>query len=159
MAKTIHSLNGLTPADSLRTANIRIRNEKIRKRAQAVHVRSGALFIDEFSQLQSVLYHANNLFWTVARQPRYNLDLGYYARLRETAGCVSKMILSGDNLQLPPVPPYSSLLAPLEGTSDEHNVGAAMFANIDQVFVLETMMRFQDPVLKIFLEKMRTVGG
>ena len=28
MAKTIHSLNSLTPADSLRTSNIRIRNEK-----------------------------------------------------------------------------------------------------------------------------------
>jgi hypothetical protein len=159
MAKTIHGLNGLTPADSLRTATIRIHNEKTRRRTQAVHVRSGALFIDEFSQLQAMLYHANNLFWSVARQPRYNLKLEDYARPRETAGRVSKIILSGDHLQLPPVPGSSSLLASLDGTSDEHKAGAAMFANIEQVFVLETMMRFRDPVLIKILEKMRTLGG
>ena len=34
-----------------------------------------------------------------------------------------------------------------------------MFASIEQVFELETMMRFRDPVLRQILEKMRTPGG
>mgnify|MGYP001413582745 CR=1 FL=1 len=126
---------------------------------QAIHVRAGALFIDEFSQLQATLGHANNLFWTIARLPRYNLKLEDYAKPRETAGRVSKLTLSGDHLQVPPVPKSTSLLAPLEGTTDEHKVGAAMFANIGHVFVLETMMRFRDPILRAVLEKMRMPGG
>ena len=158
-AKTVHSLNGIKPSDSLRTINIRIRTDAMRKRTQAVHNRSGALFIDEYGQLQAQLYHANNLLWTVARQSRYNLTLEDYAKPRETAGRISKLSLSGDHLQLPPVPKSASLHANIEGTNDEHKAGAAMFASIEQVFVLETMKRFHDPVLKRILEKMRTPGG
>ena len=158
-AKTVHSLNGIKPSDSLRTINIRIRTDAMRKRTQAVHNRSGALFIDEYGQLQAQLYHANNLLWTVARQSRYNLTLEDYAKPRETAGRISKLSLSGDHLQLPPVPKSASLHANIEGTNDEHKAGAAMFASIEQVFVLETMMRFHDPVLKRILEQMRTPGG
>ena len=85
-AKTVHSLNGFKAQDSLRTVNVRIRTDTMRKRTQAVHVKSGALFIDEYGQLQTALYHANNLLWTIARQPIYNLKLENYARPRETAG-------------------------------------------------------------------------
>ena len=34
-----------------------------------------------------------------------------------------------------------------------------MFAGIESVFLMETMMRFTDPVLRSILEKMRTPGG
>ena len=34
-----------------------------------------------------------------------------------------------------------------------------MFAGIKNVFLMETMMRFTDPVLRTILEKMRTPGG
>ena len=34
-----------------------------------------------------------------------------------------------------------------------------MFASIEQVFELETMMRFRDPLLRQILEKKRTPGG
>ena len=158
-AKTMHALSGFRPSDSLRTVNIRIRTDTMRKRTQAVHVKCGALFIDEYSQLPTPLYHANNLLWTIARQSRYNLKLEDYHRPRETTGRISKCILSGDHLQLPPVPKSTSLLANIEGTTDEQKVGAAMFASIEQVFELETMMRFRDPVLRQILEKMRTPGG
>ena len=67
--------------------------------------------------------------------------------------------MSCDHLHLPPVPKSASLLADIEGTSDEQKAGAAMFASIEQVFQLETMMRFRDPVLRQVLEKMRTPGG
>ena len=158
-AKTMHALNGFTPADSLRTANIRIRTDRMRKRTQAVHIKSGALFIDEYGQLQCQLWHANNLLWSIARQPRYNLRLDDYALPREICGRISKIHLSGDHLQLPPVPKSTSLLADIEGTSNEHKAGAAMFASIEQVFELQTMMRFSDPVLIEMLRKMRTPGG
>ena len=41
---------------------------------------------------------------------------------------------SQDHLQLPPVPASSSMLATLEGTSDEHKVGAKIFRNAELVF-------------------------
>ena len=57
------------------------------------------------------------------------------------------------------MPKSTSLLADIEGTSNEHKAGAAMFASIEQVFELQTMMRFSDPVLIEILRKMRTPGG
>ena len=68
-------------------------------------------------------------------------------------------IMGGDELQLPPVPMEASLLAPLEGTSDEHKAGAAIFANLKHVYRLSTAMRFDDPVLISILQKMRTPSG
>ena len=109
--------------------------------------------MDEYGQLQTTLYHANCILWTIARQTRYDLKLQDYAKPRETAGRISKMIMSGDHLQLPPVPKKTQLLANIEGTSDEHKASAAMFASIEQVFELETMMRIHDPVLRKILEK------
>ena len=58
-AKTMHALNGLNPSDSLRTVNIRIRTDAMRKRTQAVHVKCRALFFDEYSQSATTLYHAS----------------------------------------------------------------------------------------------------
>ena len=152
-AKTVHSLNGFRPSDSLRTVNIRIRTDAMRKRTQAVHMKCGALLIDEYGQLQTTLFHASCLLWTLAREARCKLKRENYSQPREIAGRISKLVLSGDHLQLPPVPKTASLLAIIEGTSDEHKAGAAMFASIEHVFELETMMRFRDPILRQILEK------
>ena len=129
-------------SDSLRTVNIRIRTDAMRRRTQAVHVKCGALFLDEYSQLPTTLYHAHNLLWTLAREPVYDLKREDYAKPRETAGRISKVIHSGDHLQLPPVPKSASLLANIDGTSDEHKAGAAMFASIEQVFQLIAVKHF-----------------
>ena len=118
-AKTVHALNKFRPCDSLRTVNIRIRTDAMGKRTQAVHVRCGALFVDEYGQLPTPLCHASNLLWTIARQSRYNLKLENYHKPRETAGRISKQILSGDHLQLPPVPKATSLLADIEHSTNE----------------------------------------
>ena len=67
--------------------------------------------------------------------------------------------VAGDELQLPPVPKEASLLAPLEGCSDEHKAGVAIFAGMKHVYGLTTTMRFDDPVLISILAKMRTPGG
>ena len=65
----------------------------------------------------------------------------------------------GDHLQLPPVPKKNSMLAPLEGTSQEHRVGASIFRQARYVFQSQQLMRFNDPVLIQILNTMRTVGG
>ena len=101
-AKTVHALNGFRPSDSLRTVNIHIRTDTMRRRTQAVHVRSGAIFIDEYGHLRTTLFHANCVLWTIARQASYSLKLENYVRPRETTGLISKLLLSGDHLQLPP---------------------------------------------------------
>ena len=76
------------------------------------------------------------------------MKLQDYAAPREIAGRVSQFVLSGDHLQLPPVPAAESLLAPIDGASDERKAGAAMFAGIENVLLMETMMRFTDPILR-----------
>ena len=66
---------------------------------------------------------------------------------------------SGDHLQLPPVPESSSLLAPLEGVTNEHKVGASIFRNAELVFQFQKAMRFSDADQIAILETMRTPGG
>ena len=51
------------------------------------------------------------------------------------------------------------MLTPLEGTSDEHRVGAKIFRNVDLVFQFDKAMRFTDQTLIQILEAMRTPGG
>ena len=48
------------------------------------------------------------------------------------------------------------MLAPLQGTSNEHKAGANIFRNADMVFQFEKMMRFIDKSLIEILEVMRT---
>ena len=54
------------------------------------------------------------------------------------------------------MPATESLLAPIDGASDEHKAGTAMLAGIEHVLLMETMMRFNDHVLRSILETMRT---
>ena len=53
----------------------------------------------------------------------------------------------------------ASLLAPVEGTSDEHKAGVRIFGSLRQVYRLSTAMRFDDDELITILAKMRTPGG
>ena len=92
------------------------------------------------------------------RLPRL-YDLTRYAEPSETMGKISFFVMCGDHLQLPPVPKSSGLLAPLDGTSDEHKVGASIFNRVHYHFEMHTMKRFEDPVLVSILQKMRHAGG
>ena len=67
--------------------------------------------------------------------------------------------VAGDELQMPPVPAQVSLLAPIEGTSNEQKTGVKIFNTFTHVYRLTTQMRFEDEVLKKILTKMRQAGG
>ena len=71
----------------------------------------------------------------------------------EIFGKISFLALCGDHLQLPPVPKSSGLLAPLEGVSEEHKVGASMFSRMHFLFEMHTMKRFTDATLISILQK------
>ena len=58
-----------------------------------------------------------------------------------------------------PCQKQQSLLAKIDGASDEHKAGTAMFAGIEHVFLMDRMMRFTDPVLRGILENMSTPCG
>ena len=96
---------------------------------------------------------------TYARHHAYKLDTARYTEPSEIFGRISFFALCGDHLQLPPVPKSSGLLAPLDGTSDEHKVGASMFRNLHYLFEMHTMKRFEDPTLIAILQKMRQLHG
>ena len=157
-AKTLHSNAGIKPHDSMRTSSLH-KSDTMRKRMEAKQTYAGAWFHDEALQTSAPLLHAAALRTTYARQAKYSLDQACYAKPDQIFGRISFLALCGDHLQLPPVPKSSGLLAPIENTSDEHKVGAAMFNNIHYLFEMETMKRFTDSTLISMLEKMRTTEG
>ena len=105
----------------------------------------GAKIIDELSQINAQLFHADAYITSVARASTYKLVPERYAHSADTWGCLPVVCVGGDELQLPPVPMQASLLAPLEGCSDEHKAGVAIFSGFKHVYRLTTAMRFDDP--------------
>ena len=158
-AKTLHSIAGMKPQDSMRTSSLGIRSDQMRKRMDANQTHAGAWVHDEALQTSAPLLHATALRTTYARQHEYNLDIARYAEPAQIMGKISFFGMCGDHLQLPPVPKSSGLLASLDGTSDEHKVGASMFNRVHYLFEMHTMKRFEDATLIAILKKMRTPGG
>ena len=156
--KTFHSLLGFTPDTSLRTSALALTTQK-RVKLERQFLPMGAFVKDEFSMMAGQMNHAACLLATYAREGKFLLRREDYAKPRERAGRVAVMLDSGDHLQLPPVPKRNSLFAPLNNTSQEHRVGAAIFRNANYVFQMKQMMRFKDTVLVRILNTMRTVGG
>jgi hypothetical protein len=156
--KTMHGLLGFTPDSSLRTSALALTTQK-RVKLERTFLPMGAFIKDEFSMLPGQMNHAAALLATYARESKFRLRREDYAKKRERAGRVPVMLDAGDHLQLPPVPKKNSLFAPLEHTSQEHRVGAAIFRNAHYVFQMQQMMRFKDDVLVRILHTMRTLGG
>ena len=157
-AKTLHSLLGFTPDISLRTAALALTTQK-RVKLERTFLPAGAMLHDECSMLAGALNHAGSLLATYARESKFRLRREDYALPGERYGRIPVLGYFGDHLQLPPVPKANSMLAPLERTSQEHRVGAAIFRQVRYVFQLKKMMRFTDPILIRILHTMRTVGG
>ena len=156
--RTMHSGQGLTPENSLRTAALAL-NAQARHKLSVTHADAGVLHIDESSQLPADLNHAAALRTTYAREKHPGVDKNNYSAPDQRYGKMAILWYSQDHLQLPPVPESSSMLAPLEGTTDEFKVGAKIFRNAELVFQFHTAMRFTDPTLIEILEAMRTPGG
>ena len=156
--KTLHAANKLQGTSSLRTVHLRI-TVKQQKALGRVYGELGAKILDEFSQTSAKLLHADAYRTTMARAALYSLQPDQYAQPDQTWGALPVVCVCGDELQLPPVPFESSLLAPLEGVSDEQKAGVAIFSNLTHAYRLTTQMRFDDPVLVSILAKMRTEGG
>ena len=156
--KTMHTANKLHGGSSLRTVHLRPKEQR-GKQLESIYSKLGAKVIDELSQLNAQLFHADAYITTVARAPTYKLAPERYAQPLDTWGCLPVVCVGGDELQLPPVPMQASLLAPLEDCSDEHKAGVAIFSSLKHVYRLTTAMRFDDPTLIAILAKMRTPGG
>ena len=156
--RTVHSGQGLTPESSMRTHALAL-NVQTRHKLAITHVDAGALFIDEYSQLQGELNHAGALRTTYAREAKYGLNKDVYYKPQERFGRLPVVVYSGDHLQLPPVPASSSMLARLDGTTNEHKVGAKIFRDADLVFEFQQAMRFTDQTLIDILHTMRVRGG
>ncbi len=157
-SRTMHSSQGLTPESSMRTHALAL-NVQTRQKLTVTHTDAGALFVDEYSQLQGELNHAGALRTTYAREAKYGLNRDVYYKPQERWGRLPVVVYSGDHLQFPPVPASSSMLAQLDGTTNEHKVGAKIFRDADLVFEFLKAMRFTDQTLIDILEIMRTPGG
>ena len=129
------------------------------KTLEQVYSKIGANIIDEHSQINAKLFHTDAYITALARAPQYKLQTERYAEPMQPWGDLPVVVVGGDELQLPPVPFESSLIAPLDGASDEHKAGVSIFAGLKHVYRLSTAMRFDDPVLIGILTKMRVAGG
>ena len=158
LGRTIHAALGLSAMSSLKMPNL-ILQGKTKTKVERIANPVGILGIDEVSQLAATLYHADALRYTYARARLHNLDVRIYADANEMFGRVPVVLLSGDFLQLPPVPDKGSLLAPPQNCSFEHRQGRALFEKIKHVFQFQTSNRFKDPLLKEILDTMRAKGG
>jgi hypothetical protein len=152
-SKTVHNLVGLKKGDSSKTYDLYLSRHKERKKIDASLGQACALVLDEFSLLQSFLFHGAALRSTVFRADCYRLNINDYARPYQTFGKITFLLLCGDHLQLPPVPKSSSLLSKPDDGSSEHKAAVAIFRNIPKVFELQTAIRFQDTVLISILQK------
>ena len=156
--RTLHSANGLLMTDSLQTARLCL-SERTRKKLDRLTGEIGVDVIDELGCVPGDLLHADALRKTYGRALRYNIDPTAYLKPQETWGWVPCKLLSGDFLQLPPVPASASLLAPPEKQSYEHLLGRKILMDMEYVVDFVQMQRFDDPVLVAILEAMRTRGG
>ena len=71
--RTMHSGQGLTPENSMRTSSLAL-NPQSRQKLSMTHTDAGVLYIDESSQLQAELNHAASLRTTYAREAQYGLN-------------------------------------------------------------------------------------
>ena len=67
-AKTLHSIAGMRPQDSMRISSLHIKSDQMRKRMDAIQTHAGAWIHDEALQTSASLLHAAALRTTYARE-------------------------------------------------------------------------------------------
>ena len=157
-ARTVHASIGLTATASLAVENLKLEG-KTRTKVEKIAVPAAALAIDECSQLSGSLLHANAIRHTYARKRACGLKLEDCLSPNESFGRLPIVILSGDYLQLPPVPEKTSVLWPTAGATYEQRQGRALVESFPYVFEFRQSNRFKDKDLIHILDCMRTPGG
>ena len=141
---------------------IHLRAKPHQKATLAKYGMLGTKIFDEFSQRRAKLFHADAYSTAAARAAYFGkdkVDDARYSEYSHTWGGLPVVAVAGDELQMPPVPAQVSLLAPIEGTSNEQKTGVKILNTFTHVYRLTTQMRFEDEVLKSILTKMREPGG
>ena len=157
-SRTLHAANGILMGDSLQTARLRL-NPQTQKKMDRFAGGLGVDVIDELGCVPADLLHADALRKMYGRCQRHKLDTTKYMSSSEAWGRMPCNILCGDFYQLPPVPASSSLLAPPDKQSYEHQQGRKLLMDMEYVIEFVQMQRFDDPLLVEVLEAMRTPGG
>ena len=96
-AKTLHSVAGMKPEDSMRTSSLGIKNDQMRKRMDANQTHAGAWIHDEALQTAARLLHAAALRTTNARQHADKLDVARYAKRTQNIGKYHTFFIGGDH--------------------------------------------------------------
>ena len=80
------------------------------------------------------LLHAATLRFSYARETRNSLDVGKYLEEKNMFGQMPLVLLSGDFLQLPPVPESASMLHKPPLADNEKRQGRNLLMTIPYVF-------------------------
>ena len=106
--------------------------------------------IDELPMVSARLLHADARLKTHIRALTYQLKPERYSMPDESFGALPIVGGFGDHLQLPPVPDTAGLFAALEGSSDEHKAGVAIFSRFKHVKALPVSRRYTEPLMPCF---------
>lgn len=156
--KTLHHALGLQAAATFKASRLRPTG-KVATQLECRFAAVAAWLQDEWSQTQAQLLSASALRLTYSRQKVFQLVVDRFAEAGESFGRLPFVVMSGDELQLPPVPKEAGLLHSLDDATEEHKIGVKLFRELQYVFRFRESMRFTDKVLISILEKMRCTGG
>ena len=156
--RTIHNSIGLSATSSMKVEHLGLKG-KTRTKVEKITVPAAALAIDEVSQMSATMLHANAVRHTYGRAREHGLRVDEYMKVNELFGRMPVVLLSGDYLQLPPVPESSSVLWPALGAAYEHRQGKALISSVPMVYEFRKSNRFTDERLIRLLAAMRTPGG
>ena len=95
--RTMHSGQGLTPENSMRTASLAL-NAQFQQKLSITQADAGVLHIDESSQMQGDLHHTAALRTTYARESKYSLNRHNYSSPRERYERIAILWYSQDHL-------------------------------------------------------------
>ena len=107
--RTIHNSIGLSATSSMKVEHLGLKG-KTRTKVEKITVPAAALAIDEVSQMSATMLHANAVRHTYGRAREHGLRVDEYMKVNELFGRMPVVLLSGDYLQLPPVPESSSVV-------------------------------------------------
>ena len=131
--RTIHNSIGLNATSSVKVEHLGLKG-KTKTKIVKITAPAAALAFDEVSQMPATMLHANAVRHTHGRAREHGLRVDEYMKVNELFGRMPVVLLSGDYLQLSPLPESASVLWPALGAANENRQGKALISSVPLVY-------------------------
>ena len=131
--RTIHNRISLNATSSVKVEHLGLKGET-RTKVEKITGPAAALAIDEVSPMSATMLRAHAVRHTHGCAREHGLGVDEYMKVNELFGRIPAVLLSGDYLQLPPVPESSSVLWPALEAACEHRQGETFISSVPMVY-------------------------